>query len=155
MTDDIPLHKIADKTVRRILACAFLLIIVFYGYQRQTEYHRRIGFTILSEIILDNWISGNTIKAPSIPYVPRIEVLGSLTSKVIICESSGNPRAINKKSGAKGLLQIIPSSQRFCEKGLGLKLDMFNPDDNLLCGGYLYQHGKLSHWKSSWHCWGK
>lgn len=91
--------------------------------------------------------------APHIPYIPRIEVLGSKTNKIIFCESSGNPQAYNKQSGAKGLLQVIPSSEKLCEKGLERKLDMFNPEDNLVCGKYLKEHGGLSHWSESKNCW--
>ena len=95
------------------------------------------------------------IQSPRTPYVPRIDVLGVLTEKIILCESSGNPLAYNKWSGARGLLQIIPSSERFCEKGLGRELDMFNPVDNLACGEYLKKHGGLKHWESSRRCWSK
>ena len=100
-------------------------------------------------------IRDNTLIGICSLETPNVYVLGSLTDRIIFCESSGDARAYNPKSGAKGLLQIIPSSERFCEKGLGRELDMFNPADNLACGEYLYQHGKLSHWKSSARCWAK
>jgi len=93
------------------------------------------------------------VVAPRIPYYPEIYTLGGLMGRISFCESSGNPEAYNPKSGAKGLFQIIPSSERFCEKGLGRELDMFNESDNIDCARYLMRHGGLSHWESSANCW--
>ena len=75
--------------------------------------------------------------------------------RIIFCESSNNPNAKNPHSSAKGLLQVIDMSARFCEKAFGRKLDMYNPADNLACGEYLYEHGGLQHWKASENCWSR
>ena len=93
------------------------------------------------------------VTAPSIHYYPEIYTLGIRTEMIIFCESGGNPNAYNESSGASGLLQVIPSSERFCEKGLGRELDMFDPEDNMMCGAYLKEHGGLAHWAASAHCW--
>jgi len=104
------------------------------------------------EIVPDTMIiyNGNTL-AQNLGIVKTEK--DKVLEAIAFCESSNNPRAYNRKSGAKGLFQIIPSSERFCEKGLGRELDMFDPDDNRLCAEYLMEHGGLSHWKASYHCW--
>jgi len=93
------------------------------------------------------------VTAHSIHYYPEIYTLGAYTDRIIFCESGGNPDAYNETSGASGLLQVIPSSERFCEKGLGRELDMFDPEDNMVCGKYLKDHGGLDHWLASANCW--
>ena len=112
-----------------------------------------------------NLINDNSIKAVSPAfYVLKGETLGSLSTppkeepiddifrKIIWCESRGNPNAKNPSSTARGLLQIIESSEKFCEKGLKKELNMYNPDENLLCGKYLYENGGLKHWQPVWDC---
>ena len=95
------------------------------------------------------------------PFLVEDRVYASISSlpKIMLeiakCESGLNPRARNKRSNAKGLFQVIPTSERFCEKGLGRQLNMYNPKDNAECAKYLIEHGGLSHWKASKHCWGK
>ena len=105
-------------------------------------------------------IRGNALVAMASP--PSNEgILASLTDfseravikRIIFCESSNNPNAKNPNSSARGLLQVIESSERECEKALGRKLDMYNPADNLACGRYLYENGGLRHWVSSKGCW--
>ena len=100
-------------------------------------------------------IDGAYLRANLPPALVTPKTYGSIISRIIFCESSGNEKAYNKKSGAKGLLQVIPSSERFCEKGLNKELDMFDPEDNLECGEYLMKHGGLLHWKASEKCWEK
>jgi len=127
------------------MAIVFLVMCFLIGYFISFLIEKPKTETTLNETL---------IYAPRIPYIPRIQVLGSLTGKIIFCESGNNPNAYNPKSGATGLLQVIPSSERFCEKGLGRKLDMRNPEDNIACGEYLYKHGGIcNHWKESSSCW--
>ena len=91
------------------------------------------------------------------PYTVKTETFAVLDDdlllRIIECESGGNPKAKNPNSTARGLLQIIKSSEEFCEEGLGLELDMYSPEDNLLCGRYLVGHGGLAHWQTSESCW--
>ena len=107
-------------------------------------------------------VEGSYLIGEAIPP-QRFQTLGSLgelgipevMERVIFCESTNDPEAYNPESGAKGLCQVIPSSEKFCEKGLGRELDMFNPKDNLDCADYLMEHGGLAHWQASYQCWGK
>lgn len=43
-------------------------------------------------------------------------------------------------------MQIIPSTNKLCEKELRVKLDPFNPEDNLDCGLYLLKKDGIIHW---------
>ena len=139
----------------RFLICLLLLgfiltAIGFIVFAKQTASgYKRI------DILTLNYTGGNSLIGTNIPFYPKVYVLGALMEKIIFCESSNNLFAVNLKSGAKGLLQIIPSSEKFCEKGLGRELDMFDKEDNLDCGEYLFEHGGLSHWEESYKCWQK
>ena len=60
-------------------------------------------------------------------------------NKVIEAESSGNPNAVNKRTGAKGLMQIMDATAK--QPGLGVKPleDPFNAEENVRFGSeYLY-----------------
>jgi len=98
-------------------------------------------------------ITGDGLIAQAPAYIIKGEPRATLIERIIQCESGGDPTANNPNSTARGLLQIIKGSEEFCEKGLGLELDMYNPNDNLLCGEYLMAHGGVSHWEASRHCW--
>lgn len=143
-------------------AIVFFIIGLIIGSSFiQTKQIKQDATTSQESLIQNNTLIGysnpSIVKSRIMAYMGTDypQVLGKLTDKIIFCESSGNPKAYNKKSGAKGLLQVIPKSQKFCEQGLGIKLDMFNPDDNLLCAQYLYEHGGLKHWEASEKCWKK
>jgi len=141
-----PPNKRLLRTILLILAIILLLLAVnrLNGQPERPE-------TVLSADY--QIIQGNSIIGTNIPYFPKIYVLGALMEKIIFCESSNNPKAINPISGAKGLLQIIPSSEKFCEKGLERELDMFDKEDNLDCGEYLMKNGGSAHWSASKSCW--
>ena len=92
------------------------------------------------------------------PFLVRGDVLVALAElppimlRVAGCESGLNPQATNEGSQAKGLFQVIPKSETFCEKGLKKPLNMFNPQDNAECAKYLLNHFGLSPWNASKHC---
>jgi len=105
-----------------------------------------------------NTIGKCFIRGQNIPYYPETIVYGSFADKEIViriiqCESGGNPNAKNPNSTARGLMQVIKSSEEFCERELGMELDMYDPDDNLLCGECLMANGGLAHWEESRYCW--
>lgn len=75
--------------------------------------------------------------------------------RIIKAESNFNPNAINKNygiSGGVGLGQLIPSTIKYCEEKLGIKIDPFNPIDNLECSWWLYKNEGTKHWGCS-NCW--
>lgn len=131
----------------RALTYLFLLMVVVYIYPRRVIEYRRAGHTLSYQII-----QGNSIKAPNVP--PTIQ-LPQIFGDIIMAESSDNPTAKNPHSTATGLLQIIKSSQRFCESQTGYKMNMKDPDDNLYCGEILYKHFGLTPWESSRSKWNK
>ena len=102
--------------------------------------------------------NNNSFQARGCPFIPE-RTLSSLVSfvegeRIVSCESSGNPRAKNPRSSAKGLFQIIDSTARECEEALGRKLDMYNPVDNIACAEYQYEQYGTKPWNASKHCWG-
>ena len=102
-------------------------------------------------------INGNSILGLGSP-TSNEEVLASLTpleKDIIFCESSNIPTKVNPISKATGLFQVIPKSEKFCERGLGRELNMKDPIDNIDCAHYLMKHGGLTHWSESRHCWDK
>jgi soluble lytic murein transglycosylase-like protein len=68
----------------------------------------------------------------------KYEIDPALIHAIILAESSYNPRAISKK-GAKGLMQLMPSTAA----ALGVK-DVFNPEHNVN-GGVKYLRHLLDH----------
>lgn len=113
-----------------------------------------------------SYIQDNSFRAVITPcFVAKTEVLGDLITKddispllreIIKCESGGNPIAKNPSSTARGLLQIIQTSELACEKALGKQLDMYNPQDNLECGRWLMDYGGgLKNWEETKNCWDK
>ena len=63
----------------------------------------------------------------------RHEVDPAMIMAIIMAESSYNPKAISKK-GAKGLMQLMPTTAR----SLGVK-DSFNPEHNINAGVRYYK----------------
>ena len=57
-----------------------------------------------------------------------------LIQKIIMAESSGDPKAVNKRTGAKGLMQIMDDTAK--EPGFGVKPleDPFDPVENVRFG---------------------
>ena len=169
--DEPPLEWIHPERAMAIWIVSVILILVasvlFLIFARVPEEKKEVSLSrcfleahILSETDLSFVDSSIPAQAP--PYIVEGEVLAiliekeeTLIEKIIRCESKGDPTAKNPNSTARGLLQIIKSSEEFCEEGMGRELDMYNPDDNLLCGEYLMEHGGLNHWNASRHCWDK
>ena len=57
-----------------------------------------------------------------------------LIQKIIMAESSGDPKAVNKRTGAKGLMQIMDNTAK--KPGFGVKplKDPFNAQENVRFG---------------------
>lgn len=76
---------------------------------------------------------------------------------IVYCESTFRPEVCSY-AGCQvgmGLIQVIPSSLKLCEKELKRKLDPFNVMDNLECGKFLLKIQGENAWKSSQQCWKK
>lgn len=74
-------------------------------------------------------------------------------SKIAFCESSNNPKAVSKTSSARGLYQIIISTEELVERNTGKDYDAFNPQDNLEMAEWLLERYGTKPWKSSEWCW--
>ena len=102
-------------------------------------------------------IRGNSVVALNSP-MSNEEILASLTpleKRIVFCESSNISTRVNPISKATGWFQVIPTSEKFCERGLKRPLNMKNQIDNIDCAHYLMKHGGLKHWSESRHCWGR
>jgi len=76
---------------------------------------------------------------------------------IVKCESNFRPNVCSFAGcqAGMGLIQVIPSSLRLCEKALGKKLNPYNVEDNLECGEVLLRIQGLNAWESSRECWEK
>ena len=83
---------------------------------------------------LKNWIDSKVIQ-DIIKQNPIIE-------KIIMVESSGDPKAQNKDSGARGLMQIMKNTAEL-DTGFGVNYnlnydELFNPEKNVKFGSDYY-----------------
>ncbi|HEY7705135.1 MAG TPA: transglycosylase SLT domain-containing protein [Acidimicrobiia bacterium] len=75
--------------------------------------------------------------------------------RVIMCESTGDPLAKNRRSSASGLFQHLRRywTLRAAEVGLGAA-SIFDPEANIAAAAWLvYEGGGWSHWRTSRRCW--
>ena len=80
-----------------------------------------------------------------------------LLTEIIRRESNFDPKVCNKEFGCnagQGLVQLIPSTVKNCEKRLEIKIDPFNPEDNLECGAFLLGTDGIRHWEDPEGKWG-
>ena len=76
-----------------------------------------------------SWNSAERLFQPIVlKAATRYKVEPAMVMAIIMAESSYNPKAISKK-GAKGLMQLMPTTAR----SLGVK-DSFNPEHNINAG---------------------
>lgn len=65
---------------------------------------------------------------------PQYGLPVSLVLAIISVESNGNPAAFNKKSGATGLMQVIPSEYAPADWNRPTKEELLNPETNVAWG---------------------
>jgi soluble lytic murein transglycosylase-like protein len=82
----------------------------------------------------------NKVISANLPYQytglleQRTPTIESLIPKIIMTESSNNPNAVNERTGAKGLMQIMDKTAE--DPGFGVKplKDPFDPVENVRFG---------------------
>lgn len=72
-----------------------------------------------------------------------------LLEEIIRRESGGNPTAKNPKSTAYGYCQFINSTWNYVQKKWDIKLDRYNPDDQLYACIRLLEEEGIIHWAES------
>ena len=99
-------------------------------------------------------IECNSLIAVSSPNYISPQTLGilALMDKIIICESGGDPTAKNPKSTAYGLCQFLDGTWNYVQKKWDIKLDRYNPKDQLYACQRLLEEEGLRHWKPVWEC---
>jgi soluble lytic murein transglycosylase-like protein len=77
-----------------------------------------------------------------------------LALAVIACESRGDPGAVNPRSGAAGLFQLL-GWQRLADLLAGVGANLFDPSVNVAAAHWLWAHGGgfWWHWAASRACW--
>ena len=108
-------------------------------------------------------VDGNTAKGNSPYFIAPNGVLGAfyaegrvsyqeaiLLAEIIRRESGGRADVCSYAGcgSGMGLVQLIPSTVKYCEEKLGQKIDPFNPEDNLKCGIWLLQNEGIRHWEA-------
>jgi len=134
-----------------LLTSFFLIWGVNYLKAKKTAEKGNEGQITLSQCFL---LAPKRVDYPRILYGEEIdEVLWA----IIECESTFRPDVCSYQgcSSGMGLAQIIPSSEKFCEKWLKRDMDMFDPKDNIECAKFLLEHGGVAHWEQSRSCWEK
>ena len=65
-----------------------------------------------------------------------------LIQKIIMAESSGDPKAVNKRTGAKGLMQVMPYTAKLVAKQAKLPYSKSrlttDPEYNIKLGSYYF-----------------
>lgn len=88
-------------------------------------------------------------------YAEQHNLDKDLFAKVINCESSFNPNAINRNEPNKvlsvGILQYQEPSFNYLEKEFGEDLDFYSYNDQLKLGAWSMANGK----GNNWSCWRK
>lgn len=74
---------------------------------------------------------------------------------VIMCESTGDPTAKNRRSSASGLFQHLRRYWGIRASEVGFdSASIFDPEANIAAAAWLvYDGGGWSHWRSSRRCW--
>lgn len=78
-------------------------------------------------------------------------VNAGLVLEIIRRESGFDPAVCNRTFGCKsgmGLMQLIPTTVRYCEQKLGAVLNPFDPVHNLTCGLWLLKNEGIRHWQA-------
>jgi len=90
-------------------------------------------------------------------YLTEDILLEILLDKIVECESGGDSLACNKEFGCSagmGLVQLIPSTVRYCEEKLEKEIDPFDSEDNMECARYLLKNEGWGHWGCAGCDWG-
>lgn len=67
--------------------------------------------------------------------------------RVMMCESKGNPKAINKISGASGLFQFMPRTFAANAARVGIKnQDIWNPSQQIEVAAFMFSIGQAVQW---------
>lgn len=78
----------------------------------------------------------------------------TLALRVIHCESSGRPDAVNNESGAAGLFQHLPSYWEERTEAAAVAGSAFDAESNIAVAAWLvYRGGGWRHWNESRPCW--
>ena len=141
INDDEPPLKIPQL----LWAIGIIVLLILSGQEGETK-----------ELVVENR-QESVIYANSPHFLTEKVTLGALMDRIIECESSGNPNAINSEygcNGGMGLAQLIPKTVKYCEEKLDKKIDPFDPEDNLECAMYLLKNEGSRHWGTADTDWG-
>jgi len=144
--------NIIDKNIQiglivlNILIWLFIAGTILKSYQSDKTPPQSLDYRLDGSYYL---IEGNSIKSLTNPAFPKSQVLGMLLEEIIKRESGGDPNAKNPKSTAYGYCQFIDQTWQYVQKKWGIKLDRYNPDDQLYACGRLLEEEGIIHWKSS------
>ncbi len=120
-------------------------IVNFYPFSRLNRLHfapqalkRPTREVIWTKASIASFIAGEAVKNNLNP----VQVL-----RIAICESRLDPLATNKKSSARGLMQITLATQAEVEKNTRKKYDVWKPEDNLEMAFYFVKKNRWNRWE--------
>jgi len=102
-------------------------------------------------------ISGDYLLSQAPPFLVEGITLvtlinDDLITRIIWCESKGDPTAKNPKSTAYGLCQFLDGTWKYVQEKWDMKLDRYSYYDQLYACERLLKEEGLSHWESVWEC---
>ena len=93
----------------------------------------------IQEIPYNSLFLDGRYSEPALDEIRLSEAYTSLQS-LIMCESSGNPKAIGK-AGEIGILQFLPSTFEDFSERYSLRLDIYNPDHQVELSSKMIENG--------------
>lgn len=129
-----------NKKIRISMYAAIILLFSIWAYVLDREM-RHIETILKNDVVLP--------PAPIASVKDSTEEWDRLVRAIIKVESEGNIRAVNKKSGAAGILQIMPVLVKDANRIVGndkYRLsDRFDPDTSIEIFNVIQDHYNPSH----------
>lgn len=145
--------------IKKILIAFFLLYLFYALGQLSISYYRvYLSHAEAKEQLNKEKLAQEKISKMSVPeiieYVAPTSKHKEVAKKIVKCESSNNPNAINYNDGGKGKHSV--GAWQFQEatfdgwsKKMGQELDYYSPLDQSKVGMYMLDHGQIHQWSCS------
>ncbi len=142
------LSKVTPESVNKVAKEVYHRVMAIPGFIEGAK-NATSNVPTSTESDVNSYANGSKKKDSTGPIEPINDTgMDDLVSAVIRQESGGRVNAVNKKSGAQGLMQLMPATGRELHKKAGIKgpYDPFDADQNKTLGT-LYLQQLISKYK--------